>query len=59
MRAPVSKDELRNNFYHLDEGSIRDIAEEYGLSYYLGLADSQLPFEPVYQDDNVILYAID
>lgn len=59
LRAPVSKDELRNNFYHLDEGSIRDIAEEYGLSYYLGLADSQLSFEPVYQDDNVILYAID
>lgn len=59
LRIPMSKDELRNNFYHLDEGSIRDIAEEHGLSYYLGLADSQLSFEPVYQDDNFTLYAID
>ena len=55
----VSKGELEANFYHLNEETIRQIAEKFGLSYYLGLADTQLPFEPVYRDDNITLFAID
>jgi hypothetical protein len=55
----VSKGELQTNFYHLNKETIRQIAEKFGLSYYLGLADTQLPFEPVYRDDNITLFAID
>jgi hypothetical protein len=56
---PVARGELQANFYQLDEETIRKIAQDYGLSYYLGLADTQLLFEPVYRDDNITLYAID
>jgi hypothetical protein len=58
-QIPLSRGELRANFYQLDPGSIRRLGDTYGLSYYLGLANQQLPFEPVYQDDNFTLYAIE
>jgi hypothetical protein len=58
LRVPVPKGELSTNFYHLEEGSIRHIAQEYGLSYYMGLAEQQLPLEIVYRDDNISLYKI-
>ena len=58
-QIPLSRGELQANFYQLDPHSIRWLGDTYGLSYYLGLADQQLPFEPVYQDDNFTLYAIE
>ena len=59
LDIPLSRGELQTNFYHLDEETIRQIAEKFGLSYYLGLADTDLPFELIYRDDNISLFAIE
>ena len=59
LDIPLSRGELQDNFYHLNEETIRQMAEDFGLSYYLGLADTQLPFELVYRDSNISLFAID
>jgi hypothetical protein len=56
---PVARDELQANFYQLDEDNIRRLAEEYGLSYYLGLTDTQLLFESIYRDENITIFDID
>jgi hypothetical protein len=58
-RIPVARGEIQDNFYHLDAQSIQQLGNSYGLDYYLGLAEQQLPFEQVYLDDNFILYKID
>ena len=57
--TPKAKGNLRENFYQLDPLSIQRLADTYGLTYYLGLAENQLLFERVYTDDTFVLYKID
>ena len=58
-RVPVARGEIQKNFYELDEEFIQQLADTYGLTYYLGLAGDQLLFERVYVDDTYVLYKID
>ncbi len=57
--TPKAKGNLRDNFYQLDSHSIQQLADTYGLAYYLGLAENQLLFERVYADDTFVLYKIE
>ena len=57
--TPKDKGNLRENFYQLDSHSIQQLADTYGLTYYLGLAENQLLFERVYTDDTFVLYKIE
>lgn len=57
--TPESKGNLRDNFYQLDAHSIQQLADTYGLAYYLGLTENQLLFKSVYTDDTFVLYKID
>ncbi len=51
--------ELRASFYDLDEQSIRRIADEYGITYYLGSPAKPLGFERVHSTSDYVLYLID
>jgi hypothetical protein len=53
-----SLEELRTNFYYLDEDQIRQIANSYGISYYLGLPHQQLTFERVYGNSYFVVYRV-
>jgi hypothetical protein len=53
-----SQRELKYNFYNLDEGIIKEIAEEYGITYYLGLSKRPLTFESVHNVNGYTLYKI-
>lgn len=53
-----SQEELHNNFYYLDEDQIRQIANSYGISYYLGLPHQQLTFESVYSNSYSTVYKV-
>jgi hypothetical protein len=57
--TPKAKGILRENFYQLDSLLIQQLADTYGLTYYLGLAKNQLLFERVYADDTFVLYKIE
>jgi hypothetical protein len=50
--------EIRINFYKLDETQIRQIADEYGINYYVGFADQNLTFQRVYSDSVYAVYEI-
>ncbi len=50
--------ELKDNFYNLDEDIIKEIAEQYGITYYLGLSEKPLTFEPVHSVNGYTLYKI-
>lgn len=53
-----SREELRTNFYSLDENQIRQIANSYGISYYLGSPQQRLPFDQVYRNSYYTLYKV-
>ena len=53
-----SVEELQSNFYKLDEKQIRQIADSYGISYYLGLPSQGLSFEMVYSNQSFAVYKI-
>ena len=57
-RGFASTRELKANFYKLNEAQIQHIADVYDIGYYLGSPDQQMPFEPVYQDSQYILYKL-
>jgi hypothetical protein len=50
--------EIHANYYKLDENQILQIASEYGINYYVGLADQKLSFKRVYSDSDYAVYAI-
>jgi hypothetical protein len=54
----ISVHEIHTNYYKLDETQIRQIADEYGINYYVGLADQKLTFKRVYSDSMYAVYAI-
>jgi hypothetical protein len=56
---PPNRGDMQANFANLDPGTIQQLANEYGVSYYLGQAGKQLPFDLVYQDDSFALYRVD
>lgn len=51
-------EEIHTNFYKLDEAQIQNIANLYGINYYVGLADQKLSFERVYSDAVYAVYKI-
>ena len=53
-----SVEELQSNFYKLNEEQIRQIADSYGISYYLGLPSQGLSFEMVYSNQSFAVYKI-
>jgi hypothetical protein len=53
-----SLEELRTNFYNLHEAQIRQIANSYGISYYLGLPQQGLTFERVYSNSYFTVYKV-
>jgi hypothetical protein len=55
---PPDKGQMQENYANLDAATIQQLANEYGVSFYLGSADKQLPFTLYYQDDNFTLYKI-
>lgn len=57
-RGFLANKELTPNFYQLDPASILQIAESYGVAYYLGNDQRLLPFEQVHQIPGFILYRI-
>jgi hypothetical protein len=57
-RGYDSLEELRTDFYTLDEDQISQIARLYGISYYLGLTDQQLGFERVYSNSSFAVYRV-
>lgn len=54
-----SQKELRTNFYHLDDDQIRQIANSYRISFYLGLPHQQLTFERIYSNSCFTIYKVD
>lgn len=58
QRGYAAQDELRNNFYRLDQASIERIAQAYGIQYYLGLSDQPLTFEQVHSNSTLTLYKL-
>jgi hypothetical protein len=50
--------ELRANFYNLNENQIRQIANSYGISYYLGLSYQRSTFERVYSNSCFTVYRV-
>lgn len=56
---PPSRAEMQENFANLDAELIQQLANEYGVSYYLGQAEISLPFNQVYQDETFSLYLLD
>ena len=53
-----SLEEIRTNFYNLHEAQIRQIANSYGISYYLGLPQQGLAFERVYSNSRFTIYKV-
>jgi len=51
--------EISTNFYYLDEEQIQQIADLYGISYYLGLPNQPITFERVYSNSYFTLYRVD
>jgi hypothetical protein len=51
-------EELRTNFYNLDDDQIRQMAHSYGISYYLGLSRQPSTFERVYSNSDYALYRV-
>lgn len=51
-------EELRPNFYKLNESQILNIAKKYKLDYYLGLSRQRLYFNQEYTMENYSLYKI-
>jgi len=54
-----SEKELHTNFYKLDEDQIRQIANSYGINYYLGLPQQRLAFEHAYSNSYFTVYKVD
>jgi hypothetical protein len=54
-----SEKELHTNFYKLDEDQIRQIANSYGISYYLGSPQQRLTFEHAYSNSYFTVYKVD
>lgn len=52
----MAEDVEEDGFYLLSEVEIRQLATSYGISYYLGRPDQQLPFEPVFSNSEFTLY---
>ena len=53
-----SLEELRANFYNLDEDQIRQIANSYGISYYVGFPHQRLTFGRVYSNSYFTVYKV-
>jgi len=53
-----SLDEIEASVYNLDEEAIRNIAESYGVDYYLGVPRKDLPFKLVHSDGQYALYEV-
>lgn len=53
-----SLDEIEANLNNLDEEAINNIAESYGVDYYLGVPRKDLPFRLVHSDGQYALYEI-
>jgi hypothetical protein len=53
-----SGQKISNNFYKLDQTQIQQIANLYGINYYVGLADQQLTYERVYSDSTYAIFKI-
>jgi hypothetical protein len=51
-----SLEEIKTDFYNLDEDEIRQIGDSYRVDYYLGLPQQPLTFDRVYSDTNFTLY---
>ncbi len=49
---------VKTNFYNLDEEQIRQIANSYGISYYLGLPQQHSTFDRVYSDTYFTVYKV-
>ena len=49
---------LHQNFYKLNETQIQQIADQYEINYYVGLANQNLAFERVYSDSTYAVYRI-
>ncbi|MGW8144044.1 MAG: DUF6798 domain-containing protein, partial [Anaerolineales bacterium] len=56
---PPNRGEMQENFANLDAETIQQLAENYGVNFYLGRAGKQLPLTLYYQDDNFALYQVD
>ena len=56
---PPSRADMQANFANLDVETINHLANEYGVSYYLGQAGKSLPFQQIYQDETFSLYLLD
>lgn len=56
---PPAKGKMQESFANLDADLIEQIANEHGVSYYLGRSGTELPFRLVYQDDTFALYRLD
>jgi len=50
--------EIQTNFYSLGEDLIRQIADSYGVRYYLGLSQKGLTFECAYSDARFTVYKV-
>jgi hypothetical protein len=50
--------EIHANYYKLEENQILQISSEYGINYYVGLADQKLSFKRVYSDSIYAVYAM-
>jgi hypothetical protein len=56
--SDISVQELHTNFYNLNETQITQIADLYGINYYVGLVTQELTFERVYSDEIYAVYKI-
>ena len=59
LSIPPDKGQMQENYANLDAKTIQQLADEYGVSFYLGSAEKQLPFTLYYQDDTFTLYQVD
>jgi hypothetical protein len=50
--------ELHSNFYKLNASQVQQIANLYGINYFLGLATQNFPFERVYSDSTYAIFKI-
>ena len=57
-RGYNSEQEIHDNFYKLDQTQIQQMADQYGINYYLGLADQKLSYARVYSDATYAVYRI-
>lgn len=52
------QEELEHSYYSLEPATVRRLAQEYKLDYYLDKKGRKLPFRAVYENRNYILYSI-